>query len=94
MIRDAAYEALPKATRADLHRRFADWLEQHGQDIVELEEILGYHLEQAALYLAELGRNDKELRSPRASVSESPAAAPTGAVIFAPPSRYSSGPSR
>jgi tetratricopeptide (TPR) repeat protein len=61
LIRDAAYEALPKATRADLHRRFADWLEQHGQDIVELDEILGYHLEQAALYLAELGRDDKEL---------------------------------
>ncbi len=27
LIRDAAYEALPKAVRADLHRRFADWLE-------------------------------------------------------------------
>ena len=28
LIRDAAYEALPKATRADLHERFATWLEQ------------------------------------------------------------------
>ena len=27
LIRDAAYDALPKAVRADLHRRFADWLE-------------------------------------------------------------------
>jgi class 3 adenylate cyclase/tetratricopeptide (TPR) repeat protein len=61
LIRDAAYEALPKATRADLHRRFAAWLEQHGQDLVELEEIVGYHLEQAALYLAELGQDDPEL---------------------------------
>ncbi len=61
LIRDAAYEALPKATRADLHRRFAEWLEQHGQGLVELEEILGYHLEQAALYLAELGRDDPVL---------------------------------
>jgi AAA ATPase-like protein/adenylate/guanylate cyclase family protein len=61
LIRDAAYEALPKATRADLHRRFAAWLEEHGQDLVELEEILGYHLEQAALYLAELGQEDREL---------------------------------
>jgi tetratricopeptide (TPR) repeat protein len=61
LIRDAAYEALPKASRADLHRRFAAWLEQHGQDLVELEEILGYHLEQAALYLSELGRDDPEL---------------------------------
>src|SRR5262249_50645318 len=29
LIRDAAYDALPKATRADLHRRFAEWLAQH-----------------------------------------------------------------
>src|SRR5262249_54699903 len=61
LIRDAAYEALPKATRADLHRRFAAWLEQHGQGLVELEEILGYHLEQAARYLAELGQDDPAL---------------------------------
>jgi class 3 adenylate cyclase/tetratricopeptide (TPR) repeat protein len=61
LIRDAAYEALPKATRADLHRRFATWLEQHGPDLVELDEILGYHLEQAARYLQELGQEDREL---------------------------------
>ncbi len=61
LIRDAAYDALPKATRADLHRRFADWLEEHGESLVELDEILGYHLEQAALYLAELGRSDAAL---------------------------------
>ena len=61
LIRDAAYDALPKASRADLHRRFAAWLEEHGRDLVELEEILGYHLEQAALYLGQLGENDREL---------------------------------
>jgi class 3 adenylate cyclase/tetratricopeptide (TPR) repeat protein len=61
LIRDAAYEALPKADRADLHRRFAEWLEEHGQSLVELDEILGYHLEQAARYLAELGRPEPEL---------------------------------
>ena len=61
LIRDAAYEALPKAARADLHRRFADWLEAQGQSLVELDDILGYHLEQAARYLAELGRSDAEL---------------------------------
>ncbi|HEY2209083.1 MAG TPA: adenylate/guanylate cyclase domain-containing protein [Gaiellaceae bacterium] len=56
LIRDAAYDALPKATRADLHRRFAEWLQEHGQSLVELDEIVGYHLEQAARYLDELGR--------------------------------------
>ena len=61
LIRDAAYDALPKSLRADLHRRFAAWLESHGRDLVELDEILGYHLEQAARYLAELGRPSAEL---------------------------------
>jgi class 3 adenylate cyclase/tetratricopeptide (TPR) repeat protein len=61
LIRDAAYEALPKAVRADLHERFAAWLEQHGDELVELDEILGYHLEQAARYLAELGQDGREL---------------------------------
>ena len=28
LIRDAAYAALPKAVRADLHERFADWLQE------------------------------------------------------------------
>ena len=55
LIRDAAYDALPKAVRADLHERFAAWLEERGADLVELEEILGYHLEQACRYRAELG---------------------------------------
>ena len=53
-MRDAAYDATPKATRAELHERFADWLEQRG-GLVELDEILGYHLEQAARYKSELG---------------------------------------
>ena len=58
LIRDAAYDALPKAVRAELHQRFAAWLEQHGSELVELDEILGYHLEQAYHYRAELGMPD------------------------------------
>jgi predicted ATPase/class 3 adenylate cyclase len=50
LIRDAAYAGLPKATRADLHQRFAAWLESRGTDLVELDELLGYHLEQAYQY--------------------------------------------
>jgi tetratricopeptide (TPR) repeat protein len=67
LIRDAAYEALPKAARADLHHRFADWLQEHGRSLVELDEILGYHLEQAARYYEELGRTDWELADEAAS---------------------------
>jgi class 3 adenylate cyclase/tetratricopeptide (TPR) repeat protein len=61
LIRDAAYDALPKATRADLHRRFAEWLEEHGESLVELDEVVGYHLEQAARYFGELGRPEPEV---------------------------------
>jgi class 3 adenylate cyclase/tetratricopeptide (TPR) repeat protein len=59
LIRDAAYDALPKAIRAELHERFAAWLEGHGTDLVELDEILGYHLEQAHGYLVQLGAADE-----------------------------------
>ena len=55
LLRDAAYDALPKAMRADLHQRFASWLEEHATELVELDELLGYHLEQANSYRAELG---------------------------------------
>jgi class 3 adenylate cyclase len=61
LIRDAAYDSLPKAIRADLHARFATWLDEHGQELVELDEIVGYHLEQATRYVAELGRPDPAL---------------------------------
>jgi len=61
LIRDAAYDALPKAVRADLHARFAAWLDEHGHALVERDEIAGYHLEQAARYHAELGQADPAL---------------------------------
>jgi predicted ATPase len=55
LIRDAAYDALPKSARADLHERYAHWLEQRNEHPVELDEILGYHLERAWRYRRELG---------------------------------------
>jgi tetratricopeptide (TPR) repeat protein len=61
LIRDAAYESSPKELRAELHERYADWLEEKVADRVhEHEEILGYHLEQAALYRRELFPLDDE----------------------------------
>ncbi len=56
LIRDAAYDALPKQERAELHERFAVWLEAAaGARADEYEEILGYHLEQGYRYRIELG---------------------------------------
>jgi len=62
LIRDAAYEALAKADRARLHERFARWLEERGDGLVELDEIAGYHLEQAFGYRCELGPADEKAR--------------------------------
>ena len=58
LIRDAAYEALAKSTRAELHERIADWL---ARELGELDEIVGYHLEQAHRYRVELGDDSRDL---------------------------------
>ncbi|MEX2613939.1 MAG: AAA family ATPase, partial [Gaiellaceae bacterium] len=73
LIRDAAYESLPKAIRAELHERFADWLGQH--ELIERDEILGYHLEQAHRYRSELDLVDPLLPRLAARTSEHLAAA-------------------
>jgi len=57
LIRDAAYDAVPKALRADLHERHGRWLaERNGADVV-----VGFHLEQAYTTRAELGPADTAL---------------------------------
>ena len=59
LLRDVAYEALPKQVRAELHERYADWLARATREHApEYEEILGYHLEQAHRSRAELGPLD------------------------------------
>jgi hypothetical protein len=64
LVRDAAYDRLLKRTRARLHERYADWLlEVSGTRAAEFEEIIGYHLEQAFRYQAELGPVDARSRS-------------------------------
>jgi len=55
LIRDAAYASMTKRVRADRHQRFANWLDQRvGERVIEYEEIIGYHLEQACLLRADL----------------------------------------
>ncbi len=65
LLRDVAYESIRKEERAALHERFTAWLEaQAGERASEYDEILGYHLEQACHYHAELradGAADGEL---------------------------------
>ena len=66
LIRDAAYDSLPKETRAELHEAFADWLDQHAT-LVEQDEIVGYHLERAYRNRAELDSAGPAARRSRAT---------------------------
>ncbi len=60
LIREAAYAAVPKHLRAELHERYAAWLEDvAGDRLPELEEVLGYHLEQAYRYRLDVLREDE-----------------------------------
>jgi tetratricopeptide (TPR) repeat protein len=56
LIRDAAYDGMPKELRAELHERFGHWLETNRS---EYEEIVGYHFEQAVTLREQLGRLDE-----------------------------------
>jgi tetratricopeptide (TPR) repeat protein len=60
LIRDATYSGIAKEVRAELHERFADWLDESESPY---EEIVGYHLEQAYRYRAELSPIDQALRA-------------------------------
>ena len=64
LIRDAAYDSLPKLERAELHEHFADWLERTAGDrLADLDEITGYHLDQARTYRLALGPDDDRTRA-------------------------------
>jgi predicted ATPase/class 3 adenylate cyclase len=59
LIRDAAYAAIAKRVRADLHERFATFIEAAASiPLTEIEEIIGYHLEQAFAHRAQLAPVD------------------------------------
>ena len=81
LIRDAAYDALPKASRAELHERFAAWLEARATELVELDELLGYHLEQASGYLRELGQDEERAHELAGRASDRLAAGGRAALV-------------
>ncbi|HEX2157540.1 MAG TPA: AAA family ATPase, partial [Actinomycetes bacterium] len=60
LLRDATYDSIPKQARAELHELFAVWGERTaGPRLREVEEIVGWHLEQAWRYRVELGIVDE-----------------------------------
>ena len=60
---------MPKELRAALHERLADWMDDSGPDR-ELDELLGYHLEQAYRYRHEVGIFDEHTKQLRLRASE------------------------
>jgi class 3 adenylate cyclase/tetratricopeptide (TPR) repeat protein len=60
LIRDAAYDGMPKELRAQLHERFAHWLEATRS---EFDEIVGYHFEQAFRLKEQLGPVDDDAKA-------------------------------
>jgi class 3 adenylate cyclase/tetratricopeptide (TPR) repeat protein len=59
LIRDAVYAAIAKSVRADLHEQFANFIETTARGwLTEIEEIVGYHLEQAYHHRTQLASLD------------------------------------
>jgi DNA-binding SARP family transcriptional activator len=82
LVQQAAYRAVPKSLRADLHERHVRWLERGaGRRAGDHDEILGYHLEQAYRYRSELGRVGPQEQALAARASERLATAARGALV-------------
>ena len=98
LLRDVAYQGILKAQRADLHERYADWLEREaGERASEYQEILGHHLERSVHNLSELAPMRRAHPSwPLAlpATSARPEPAPSREATFARRSACSSEPCR
>ncbi len=71
LVRDAAYEALPKALRAELHERYAEHVASSGDDAAaERTAFVAHHLEQALRHRSELGMVGEGLRDLAARAAE------------------------
>ncbi len=59
LVQEAVYRATPKHLRAELHERYADRLDARSPELPDLDEFVGYHLEQALVLRRELGERDR-----------------------------------
>jgi class 3 adenylate cyclase/tetratricopeptide (TPR) repeat protein len=60
LVRDVAYEQIPKAERAGKHRRAAEWIESLGRP-EDHAELLAHHYSAALEYAGPSGRDDADL---------------------------------
>jgi predicted ATPase len=83
LIREAAYESLPKQLRAELHERIAGWLTRRP---AHQDEVVGFHLERAYRSRVELGPpGERERALAGEAASRLAAAAQTALVRGDPP---------
>jgi len=77
LMRETAYERILKETRAELHERYATWLETAASParMSEFDELVGLHLAEAYQYRLELGFDDEEDRQVAQRAGERLAAA-------------------
>jgi len=62
LIRDGAYDSLPKSLRADKHAAIATWAaDQAGDRVEEIAEVIATHEIEAVRYLDELGERRPEM---------------------------------
>ena len=74
LIRDGAYDSLPKTLRADMHLGVARWAEERAGDRAdEIAELIGSHEVEAIRYLDELG--ERRVDAERKALADTWAAA-------------------
>lgn len=71
LIKDIAYESIPKRDRAHKHRAAAEWAEQRSGDRAEEQaELIATHYQEALRYLTELGAEPGETAEIRSRLHE------------------------
>jgi class 3 adenylate cyclase len=58
LLRDSAYQALPKLRRANLHERLARWLDKQAVKASKADEFVGHHLAEAVVLRRGMGEID------------------------------------
>jgi class 3 adenylate cyclase/tetratricopeptide (TPR) repeat protein len=61
LIREAAYQAIPRERRANLHEQFAEWLDRAPGGSLRAEEVAAHQLEQAYENRRALGSSNPDL---------------------------------
>ncbi len=82
LSRNVVYERMTEPVRAELHERFADWLERTAGDrLSQFDELMGYHLHEAYRYRRKLGPVDEHARKLARRAGERYAAAGQRAAL-------------